>query len=146
MPSKGLKTMKGFETQLLQFMTGADNRFAIPVYQRKYDWRIENCKQLYDDLLKVVKNHRNNHFFGSIVSEYNPDGYKNEIEQKLSQCLIWDRGGDNKYARIYLINEDVSIENTNDWNAMAEFHAKWSSSFIDTIVPILKKELNLDIS
>lgn len=70
--------MKGFETQLLQFMTGADNRFAIPVYQRKYDWRIENCKQLYDDLVKVVKNHRNNHFFGSIVSEYNPDGYKNE--------------------------------------------------------------------
>ena len=70
--------MKGYETQLVQFMTGADNRFAIPVYQRKYDWRIENCKQLYDDLVRVVRNKRINHFFGSIVSETNPDGYKNE--------------------------------------------------------------------
>ena len=66
--------MKGSETKLLEYMEGAKKRFVIPVYQRNYDWKIENCKQLYDDLVKVVKNHRKSHFFGSIVSSYQPNG------------------------------------------------------------------------
>lgn len=70
--------MNGNAEKLLGFMSGADKRFAIPVYQRKYDWRQDNCKQLYDDLVKVIKKGRPNHFFGSVVSEYNPDGYKEE--------------------------------------------------------------------
>lgn len=55
-------------------MEGAKKRFVIPIYQRNYDWKTENCKQLYDDLVKVVKKHRNSHFFGSIVSSYLPNG------------------------------------------------------------------------
>ena len=66
--------MKGSETKLLEYMEGAKKRFVIPVYQRNYDWRIENCKQLYDDLVRVVRNHRSSHFFGSIVSSYQPNG------------------------------------------------------------------------
>jgi len=38
--------MKGSEAKLVSYMQGADKRFIIPVYQRNYDWRIENCKQL----------------------------------------------------------------------------------------------------
>ena len=48
-------------------MEGADKRFIIPVYQRNYDWKRENCEQLYDDLKKVVRENRPSHFFGSIV-------------------------------------------------------------------------------
>ncbi|MDE5758271.1 MAG: DUF262 domain-containing protein, partial [Allobaculum sp.] len=59
-------------------MEGSDKRFVIPVYQRNYDWKIENCKQLYDDLVKIVKNQRKNHFFGSLVSVYNPNGQHEE--------------------------------------------------------------------
>lgn len=66
--------MKGSETKLLEYMEGAKKRFVIPVYQRNYDWKTENCKQLYDDLIKVVKNSRKSHFFGSIVSSYLPNG------------------------------------------------------------------------
>lgn len=33
------------------------------------DWKIENCKQLYDDLLRLTKKDEGNHFFGSIVSD-----------------------------------------------------------------------------
>lgn len=58
-------------------MQGSDKRFVIPVYQRNYDWRTENCKQLYDDLIKVIKRERKSHFFGSIVSVHN-DGEFNE--------------------------------------------------------------------
>lgn len=49
----------------------------IPVYQRNYDWKIENCKQLYDDLIKVIRNNRKNHFFGSVVSVYEPSSARN---------------------------------------------------------------------
>ena len=70
--------MKGSETKIVQFLEGSDKRFVIPVYQRNYDWKIENCKQLYDDLIKVVKNGRNSHFFGSMVSVHDSDGQYNE--------------------------------------------------------------------
>lgn len=44
--------MKGSEAKMTGFMEGADKRYVIPVYQRKYDWKLENCRQLYDDLIK----------------------------------------------------------------------------------------------
>ena len=69
--------MKGSEAKLVSYMQGADKRFIIPVYQRNYDWRIENCKQLYDDLIAIVLKERKSHFFGSIVSVHS-DGEFNE--------------------------------------------------------------------
>ncbi len=70
--------MKGSETKMLMFMEGANNRYVIPVYQRKYDWKIENCRQLYSDLIKIITNNRPSHFFGSIVSSVVPSGSKIE--------------------------------------------------------------------
>lgn len=61
--------MRGDAKPLVKFLEGADNRFIIPVYQRNYNWKLDNCKQLYNDLVKVIKNNRDSHFFGSIVSE-----------------------------------------------------------------------------
>ncbi len=69
--------MKGSEAKLVSYMQGSDKRFIIPVYQRNYDWRIENCKQLYDDLITVIRKERPSHFFGSIVSVHS-DGEFNE--------------------------------------------------------------------
>ena len=71
--------MKGAETMLVKFLEGSDKRFVIPVYQRNYDWKMENCRQLYDDLVKVAQSQRKSHFFGSIVSVYNPDGANEEF-------------------------------------------------------------------
>ena len=71
--------MKGSETKLIAYMQGSSKRFVIPVYQRNYDWKTENCKQLFDDLVRVARNDRRNHFFGSIVSVYNPDGANDEF-------------------------------------------------------------------
>ena len=70
--------MKGSEQRLVEYMDGAKKRFVIPVYQRNYDWKMENCKQLFDDLVKIIRSGRNSHFFGSIVSVYNPDGRNSE--------------------------------------------------------------------
>ena len=71
--------MKGSEAKLLGFMEGANNRYVIPVYQRKYDWKIENCNKLYEDLKKIIRKQRDSHFFGSIVSQVVPDGSKIEF-------------------------------------------------------------------
>ena len=60
--------MKGDAKRLIKYLEGADKRFIIPVYQRNYDWKIENCKRLFDDIEKVIQNNRKNHFFGSIVA------------------------------------------------------------------------------
>lgn len=70
--------MKGSEAKMTGFMEGADKRFVIPVYQRKYDWKYDNCRQLYDDLKKIVLDGRSSHFFGSIVSAVVPNGSKIE--------------------------------------------------------------------
>ena len=70
--------MKGSEAKMIGFMEGADKRFVIPVYQRKYDWKTENCRQLYEDLKKIIRDNRSSHFFGSIVSQVVPNGSKIE--------------------------------------------------------------------
>ncbi len=71
--------MKGSECKFVKYMEGSDKRFVIPVYQRNYDWKMENCKQLYDDLVKIIKSDRKSHFFGSLVSVYNPEGHHEEF-------------------------------------------------------------------
>lgn len=63
--------MKANEKWLLRFLDSSDTNFVIPVYQRNYDWKKEQCKQLYDDLINVIKYDYKSHFFGTIVSIYN---------------------------------------------------------------------------
>lgn len=75
--------MKGHEQFLAEYMSGSDKQFIIPVYQRNYDWKIEHCKQLFDDLVFVQKSGRKTHFFGSIVSGQNTESLQ-------SQYLIID--------------------------------------------------------
>ena len=51
------------------FVTGFKSRFFIPVYQRNYDWQIDQCRRLFDDLEDLIRTKRESHFFGSIVSQ-----------------------------------------------------------------------------
>ena len=60
------------------FLDSSDTNFVIPVYQRNYDWKKEQCKQLYDDLVNMIKYKYKNHFFGTIVSIYNDSGRNRE--------------------------------------------------------------------
>ena len=60
--------MKGDAQPLIKFFDGSDKRFIIPLYQRNYDWKEENCEQLFHDLIKLYESNRKSHFFGSIVS------------------------------------------------------------------------------
>jgi len=60
--------MKANETKVDKFLATNETTFAIPVYQRNYDWTILQCKQLLYDIIETGRNDRvNAHFIGSIV-------------------------------------------------------------------------------
>ncbi|GAA7044060.1 hypothetical protein ID0180_10020 [Helicobacter pylori] len=57
------------------FEESQNNQFVIPIYQRLYSWEKEQCKQLWDDIIKVGGDDKmNGHFIGSIL--YVLDGDK----------------------------------------------------------------------
>lgn len=60
--------MKGYAKSLYEFIEGNKIQFIIPVYQRNYDWLVENCDQLLNDLVKLSHSNRQSHFFCSIVT------------------------------------------------------------------------------
>jgi len=60
--------MKASETKVDKFLATTETTFAIPVYQRNYDWTLFECKQLLFDIIEVGQNEKiNAHFIGSIV-------------------------------------------------------------------------------
>jgi len=60
--------MKANETRVDKFLATNETTFAIPVYQRNYDWTLFQCKQLLHDIIETGKNDKTNaHFIGSIV-------------------------------------------------------------------------------
>ncbi|WP_249870787.1 DUF262 and DUF1524 domain-containing protein [Oceanobacillus saliphilus] len=59
--------MKASETNLLKFLQG-NKQFIIPIYQRKYSWTVEQCRQLWNDIVRASKDdHIKGHFVGSVV-------------------------------------------------------------------------------
>ncbi len=61
--------MKAGEATLLEFFEqNQTNQFVIPIYQRLYSWGKEQCKQLWDDIIKTGGNDQiKGHFIGSIL-------------------------------------------------------------------------------
>ena len=106
--------MKGPECRLIEYMEGSKKRFIIPVNQRNYDWKTENCKQLYDDLVKVIKNNRRSHFLGSLVSVYEPSGRNTEFlvidgQQRLTTVSLLFLAMYNLISNGIIVPEDASL-------------------------------------
>jgi len=60
--------MKANETKVDKFLATNETTFAIPVYQRNYDWTLTQCRQLLYDIIETGKSDKiNAHFIGSIV-------------------------------------------------------------------------------
>lgn len=70
--------MKAGEKGLAELLEGNLKEFVIPVFQRRYDWRKEQCQRLWCDLENVINNGFRSHFFGSIVSVVNHEPKKIE--------------------------------------------------------------------
>ncbi len=61
--------MKADATTLLGFFEeNQNNQFVIPIYQRLYSWKKEQCEQLWDDIIKIGGDDKmDGHFIGSIL-------------------------------------------------------------------------------
>ncbi|GAA9514496.1 DUF262 and DUF1524 domain-containing protein [Helicobacter pylori] len=61
--------MEADVTTLLNFIKGnQNNQLVIPIYQRLYSWDKEQCKQLWDDIVKTGGSDQiEGHFIGSIL-------------------------------------------------------------------------------
>ncbi|GHR74223.1 DUF262 and DUF1524 domain-containing protein [Helicobacter pylori] len=61
--------MEADATTLLKFINdNQKNQLVIPIYQRVYSWEKEQCKQLWDDIIKVGGDDKmDGHFIGSIL-------------------------------------------------------------------------------
>ncbi|WP_231171718.1 DUF262 and DUF1524 domain-containing protein [Helicobacter pylori] len=61
--------MEADATTLLNFIKdNQKNQLVIPIYQRLYSWEKEQCKQLWDDIIKIGGNDKmDGHFIGSIL-------------------------------------------------------------------------------
>lgn len=59
--------MKGSIRRITELFDGNSKHLLIPVYQRNYDWKLKHCARLFDDLVDIVRQDRETHFFGAIV-------------------------------------------------------------------------------
>ncbi|GAA7071443.1 GmrSD restriction endonuclease domain-containing protein [Helicobacter pylori] len=73
--------MKAKEATLLGFFEeNQNNQFVIPIYQRLYSWKKEQCEQLWDDIIKIGGNDKaNGHFIGSILYERDGITHSNNL-------------------------------------------------------------------
>ena len=141
--------MKASEKKIKDLFSEAKTFFAIPVYQRDYNWQEKHCKQLFEDILNVGKDiDITSHFIGSIVyihegvygigekEFYVIDGQQRMITITLLHIALYHRLKESKeeYAdeiyELYLVNKfskrDIKLkllppeENLNILNKMLE--------------------------
>lgn len=116
--------MKADSTTLLNFIKdNQKNQLVIPIYQRLYSWEKEQCKQLWDDIIKIGGDDKmGGHFIGSIL--YVRDGVYSLIidgQQRLTTITLLltalrdhlndedeflEKFSCQKIQNLYLINSD----------------------------------------
>lgn len=90
--------MRATDDFLLEFLESKRELFIIPVYQRNYDWKLKNCKQLFQDVINIKSKELESYFVGSIVTY--PNRLKSR-DSRLSEKLIID--GQQRITTLFLI-------------------------------------------
>ncbi|NHA73578.1 DUF262 domain-containing protein [Helicobacter pylori] len=138
--------MKAREATLLEFFEqNQTNQFVIPIYQRLYSWKKEQCEQLWDDIIKIGGNDKmNGHFIGSILYARVDDTHSSPLliidgQQRLTTITLLfialrDRSSDEakrKKMESYLINSDKDGDK--------KFRLILSESDKDTLLSLIDK-------
>ncbi|UOS40334.1 DUF262 and DUF1524 domain-containing protein [Helicobacter pylori] len=141
--------MKADAITLLKFIKdNQKNQLVIPIYQRVYSWEKEQCKQLWDDIIKIGGDDKmDRHFIGSIL--YALDG----ITHSDNTLLIID--GQQRLTTITLLlialrdhlNDEVKrkeIEDhyliNSDKDGDKKFRLILSESDKDTLLSLIDKD------
>ncbi|GHR70118.1 DUF262 and DUF1524 domain-containing protein [Helicobacter pylori] len=141
--------MEAHAIPLLKFIKdNQKNQLVIPIYQRVYSWEKEQCKQLWDDIIKIGGDDKmDGHFIGSIL--YVLDG----ITHSDNALLIID--GQQRLTTITLLltalrnhlSDEVKrkeIENhyliNSDKDSDKKFRLILSESDKDTLLSLIDKD------
>ncbi|GAA9041177.1 DUF262 and DUF1524 domain-containing protein [Helicobacter pylori] len=141
--------MEADVTILLNFIKGnQNNQLVIPIYQRLYSWEKEQCKQLWDDIIKIGGNDKmDGHFIGSILYVLDGITHSNNIlliidgQQRLTTITLlltalrnhWsDEVKRKEIEDHYLINSDKDSDK--------KFRLILSESDKDTLLSLIDKD------
>ncbi|MFP6205943.1 DUF262 domain-containing protein [Helicobacter pylori] len=135
-------------TTLLKFFEeNQNNQFIIPIYQRLYSWKKEQCEQLWDDIIKIGGNDKmNGHFIGSILYVLDGNTHSNnplliiDGQQRLTTITLLlialrNHSSDEvkrKKIESYLINSDKDGDK--------KFRLILSESDKDTLLSLIDKD------
>ncbi|GAA9615512.1 DUF262 and DUF1524 domain-containing protein [Helicobacter pylori] len=138
--------MDADKNTLLNFIKGnQNNQLVIPIYQRLYSWEEEQCKQLWDDIVKTGGNDQiEGHFIGSIV--FVQDGI---YTTNYNELLIID--GQQRLTTITLLlialrdhlSDEVKRKEIEDHyliNSDKKFRLILSESDKDTLLSLIDKD------
>ncbi|GAA9936983.1 DUF262 and DUF1524 domain-containing protein [Helicobacter pylori] len=126
--------------KLLDFIgKSQEKQFVIPIYQRLYSWEKEQCKQLWDDIIKIGGDDKmDGHFIGSIlyVRDNNAiiDGQQRLTTITLLLTALRDHWSDKRkeIEKDYLINSDKDGDK--------KFRLILSESDKDTLLSLIDKD------
>ncbi|WP_231211082.1 DUF262 and DUF1524 domain-containing protein [Helicobacter pylori] len=139
--------MEADATTLLNFIKdNQKNQLVIPIYQRVYSWEKEQCKQLWDDIVKTGGNDQmNGHFIGSILYVLDSITHSNNAlliidgQQRLTTIMLLlialrDHWSDKRkdIEDHYLINSDKDGDK--------KFRLILSESDKDTLLSLIDKD------
>ncbi len=135
--------MEADATTLLEFIKdNQENQLVIPIYQRLYSWEKEQCKELWDDIIKIGGNDKmDGHFIGSILCVTNDnnvlliiDGQQRLTTITLLLTALRDHWSDKRkeIEDHYLINSDKDGDK--------KFRLILSESDKDTLLSLIDKD------
>ncbi|WP_187908497.1 DUF262 and DUF1524 domain-containing protein [Helicobacter pylori] len=139
--------MKADATPLLKFIKdNQKNQLVIPIYQRVYSWEREQCKQLWDDIIKIGGDDKmDGHFIGSIL--YVLDGFTHsnntlliiDGQQRLTTITLLLTALRNHWSDKRKEIEDHYLINS-DKDGDKKFRLILSDSDKDTLLSLIDKD------
>ena len=78
---------------LSDLFTGRE-QYIIPPYQRPYSWGVDQCQQLYDDIVAAY-NDNSDYFLGNIVLAVSEKKIRSDVlesndDKTLKEIYLWD--------------------------------------------------------
>lgn len=105
------------QARLLDFIRKS-TQFTIPVYQRTYSWTEQECRQLWDDILRAGQNNDiTAHFIGSVVY------IQEDVYQVTSQTPVMVIDGQQRLTSVSILLEALA-RRVADWEPVDGFSAR----------------------
>ena len=101
--------LKAYEMRLTELTSSPPRTLIIPVYQRNYSWKPDNCKQLFYDVEEIART-GNPHFIGTIVSQEimgNVGTYREFViidgQQRITSVILFVKA-------LYDLSDDINLK------------------------------------